>query len=222
MKKHQTTLSNEIEQKIIRLFALGMSYNDISREIEDLYAFSVSSATISAVTDKVIPELKQWQQRPLEALYPFIWLDAIHDKIREDGRYVSKVVYTVLALNLEGKKEVLGLYLSESGGANFWLSVLTDLQNRGLKDILIACVDGLTGFPEAINSIYPQTEVQLCIIHQIRNSLKYVASKHHKAFMAEPEASLSGSLKGGGRKRTGRVGYEMGSTLSGCHPELAS
>ncbi|CAM3592654.1 Mutator family transposase [Xenorhabdus nematophila] len=199
-----------------------MSYNDISREIEDLYAFSVSSATISAVTDKVIPELKQWQQRPLEALYPFIWLDAIHDKIREDGRYVSKVVYTVLALNLEGKKEVLGLYLSESGGANFWLSVLTDLQNRGLKDILIACVDGLTGFPEAINSIYPQTEVQLCIIHQIRNSLKYVASKHHKAFMAEPEASLSGSLKGGGRKRTGRVGYEMGSTLSGCHPELAS
>ncbi|MBD2786441.1 IS256 family transposase, partial [Xenorhabdus sp. 3] len=185
VKKHQTTLSNEIEQKIIRLFALGMSYTDISREIEDLYAFSVSSATISAVTDKVIPELKLWQQRPLDAIYPFVWLDAIHYKIREDGRYVSKAVYTVLALNLEGKKEVLGLYLSESEGANFWLSVLTDLQNRGLKDILIACVDGLTGFPEAINSIYPQTEVQLCIIHQIRNSLKYVASKHHKAFMAD-------------------------------------
>lgn len=185
VKKHQTTLSNEIEQKIIRLFAIGMSYADISREIEDLYAFSVSAATISAVTDKVIPELKQWQQRPLEAIYPFIWLDAIHYKIREDGRYVSKAVYTVLALNPEGKKEVLGLYLSESEGANFWLSVLTDLQNRGLKDILIACVDGLTGFPEAINSIFPQTEVQLCIIHQIRNSLKYVASKHHKAFMAD-------------------------------------
>ncbi|HCR3333877.1 TPA: IS256 family transposase [Morganella morganii] len=185
VKKHQTTLSNEIEQKIIRLFAIGMSYADISREIEDLYAFSVSTATISAVTDKVIPELKQWQQRPLEAIYPFIWLDAIHYKIREDGRYVSKAVYTVLSLNLEGKKEVLGLYLSESEGANFWLSVLTDLQNRGLKDILIACVDGLTGFPEAINSIFPQTEVQLCIIHQIRNSLKYVASKHHKAFMAD-------------------------------------
>ncbi|ERT13537.1 IS256 family transposase [Photorhabdus temperata] len=184
VKKHQTTLSDEIERKIIRLFALGMSYTDISREIEDLYAFSVSSATISAVTDKVIPELKQWQQRPLEAIYPFIWLDAIHYKIREDGRYVSKAVYTVLALNLEGKKEILGLYLSENEGANFWLSVLTDLQNRGLKDILIACVDGLTDFPEAINSIYPQTEVQLCVIHQIRNSIKYVASKHHKAFMA--------------------------------------
>ncbi|PHM76234.1 IS256 family transposase [Xenorhabdus cabanillasii JM26] len=145
-----------------------MSYTDISREIEDLYAFSVSSATISAVTDKVIPALKLSQQRPLDAIYPFVWLDAIHYKIREDGRYVSKAVYTVLALNLEGKKEVLGLYLSESEGTNFWLSVLTDLQNRGLKDILIACVDGLTGFPEAINSIYPQTEVQLCIIHQIR------------------------------------------------------
>ncbi|EMG6529255.1 IS256 family transposase [Providencia rettgeri] len=185
VKKHQTTLSNEIEHKITRLFALGMSYTDISREIEDLYAFSVSAATISAVTDKVIPELKQWQQRPLDALYPFIWLDAIHYKVKEDGRYVSKAVYTVLALNLEGKKDILGLYLSESEGANFWLSVLTDLQNRGLKDILIACVDGLTGFPDAINSIYPQTEVQLCVIHQIRNSIKYVASKHHKAFMAD-------------------------------------
>lgn len=150
MKKHQTTLSDEIERKIIRLFALGMSYQDISREIEELYAFSVSTATISAVTDKVIPELKLWQQRPLEKVYPFVWLDAIHYKIREDGRYQSKAVYTVLALNLEGKKEVLGLYLSESEGANFWLSVLSDLQNRGVEDILIACVDGLTGFPEAI------------------------------------------------------------------------
>ncbi|MCG8711092.1 IS256 family transposase [Brenneria sp. 4F2] len=185
VKKHQTTLSDEIERKIIRMFALGMSYKDISQEIEDLYAFSVSSATISAVTDKVIPELKQWQQRPLEAVYPFVWLDAIHYKIREDGRYQSRAVYTVLALNLEGKKEILGLYLSENEGANFWLSVLTDLQNRGLNDILIACVDGLTGFPEAINSIYPDTEVQLCVIHQIRNSIKYVASKHHKAFMAD-------------------------------------
>ncbi|KGA79845.1 transposase, Mutator family protein [Yersinia enterocolitica] len=185
VKKHQTTLSDEIERKIIRMFALGMSYKDISQEIEDLYAFSVSSATITAVTDKVIPELKQWQQRPLEAVYPFVWLDAIHYKIREDGHYQSKAVYTVLALNLEGKKENLGLYLSENEGANFWLSVLTDLQNRGVDDILIACVDGLTRFPEAINSIYPDTEVQLCVIHQIRNSIKYVASKHHKAFMAD-------------------------------------
>lgn len=185
VKKHQTTLSDEIEQKIVPLFALGMGYADISREIEDLYAFSVSAATISAVSDKVIPELRQWQQRLLEPVYPFVWLDAIRYKIREDGRYVSKAVYTVLALNPEGTKEVLGLYLSESEGANFWLSVLSDLQNRGVRDTLIACVDGLSGFPEAINSIYPHTEVQLCIIHQIRNSIKYVASKHHKAFMAD-------------------------------------
>ena len=164
MKKHQTTLSDELERKIIRLFALGMSYQDISREIEDLYAFSVSTATISAVTDKVIPELKQWQQRPLEKVYPFVWLDAIHYKIREDGCYQSKAVYTVLALNLEGKKEVLGLYLSESEGANFWLSVLSDLQNRGVEDILIACVDGLTGFPEAINSIYRKRLVRTVLI----------------------------------------------------------
>lgn len=182
VKKHQTTLSDEIEHKIIRLFALGMSYQDISREIEDLYAFSVSTATISAVTHKVVPELKQWQQRSLEKVYPFVWLDAIHYKIRKDGRYQSKAVHTVLALNLEGRKEVQGLYLSGSEGANFWLSVLSDLQNRGVEDILIACVDGLTGFPDVINSIYPQTEVQLCIIHQIRNSIKYVAAKHHKAF----------------------------------------
>ncbi|EOR74626.1 IS256 family transposase [Yersinia enterocolitica] len=195
VKKRQTTLSDEIERKIIRMFALGMSYKDISQEIEDLYAFSVSSATISAVTDKVIPELKQWQQRPLEAVYPFVWLDAIHYKIRENGRYQSKAVYTVLALNLEGKKEILGLYLSENEGANFWLSVLTDLQNRGVNDILIACVDGLTGFPEAINSIYPDTEVQLCVIHQIRNSIKYVASKHHKAFMADLKPVYRGVSK---------------------------
>lgn len=123
------------------------------------------------MTDKVIPELKQWQQHPLGKVYPFVWLDAIHYKIRDEGRYQSKAVYTVLALNLEGKKEVLGLYLSESEGANFWLSIFSNLQNRGVEDILIACVDGLTGFPEAINSIYPQTEVQLCVIHQICNSM---------------------------------------------------
>ncbi|EEG8800524.1 TPA: IS256 family transposase [Salmonella enterica] len=180
VKKHQTTLSDEIERKIIRLFALGMSYQDISREIEDLYAFSVSAATISAVTDKVIPELKQWQQRPLEKGYPFIWLDAIHYKIREDGRYQNKAVYTVLALNLEGKQEVPGLYLSESEGA----SIKRPAKSRRGRhsDCLRGRADRL---PEAINSIYPQTEVQLCVIHQIRNSIKYVASKHHKAFMAD-------------------------------------
>lgn len=185
VKKHQTTLSDEIEHKILGLFALGMSYDDITLHIAELYGLSVSAASISAITDKLLPELRQWQQRPLQALYPFVWLDAIHYKIKEEGRYVGKAVYTVLALNLDGKKEILGLYLSESEGANFWLSVLTDLHQRGVNDILIASVDGLTGFPDAINALFPQTEVQLCLVHQIRNSLKYVASKNQKAFMED-------------------------------------
>jgi len=185
VKKHQTHLTDEIERKILSLFALGSSYQDISGHIAELYGIDVSTATISAVTDKLIPELKEWQQRPLDSHYPFVWLDAIHHKVKEDSRYISKAVYTVLGLNIEGKKEVLGLYVSENEGARFWLSVLTDLNNRGVQDILIAAVDGLAGFPEAINSIFPETEVQLCIIHQIRNSMKYVASKNQKAFMAD-------------------------------------
>jgi len=185
VKKHQTHMSDQIEQKILALYALGNSYSQISEHIEDFYGIHFSKATISAVTDKVIPLLKEWQQRPLESVYPFVWLDAIHYKIKENGRYVSKAIYTILGVNLSGKKEILGLYLSENEGANFWLQVLTDLSNRGIEDILIASVDGLKGFPEAINATFPQTEVQLCIVHQIRNSLKYVASKNQKEFMKD-------------------------------------
>ncbi len=185
IRKHQTHMSDEIERKILSLYALGSSYRDISGHIGELYGIDVSSATITAVTDKIIPRLKEWQQRPLESHYPFVWLDAIHYKVRESGVYRGKAVYTVLGLKLDGTKEILGLYLSENEGANFWLSILTDISNRGVKDILIASVDGLSGFPDAINSIFPDTEVQLCIIHQIRNSMKYVASKNQKAFMAD-------------------------------------
>lgn len=185
VKKHQTHLTDEIERKILSLFGLGTSYHDIAAHVADMYGLDISSATISAVTDKLLPELAQWRERPLQSHYPFLWLDAIHYKVKEDGRYVQKAVYTVLGLTLEGKKEILGLYVSETEGANFWLSVITDLSNRGVEDILIAAVDGLKGFPEAINAIFPQTEVQLCIIHQIRNSMKYVASKNQKAFMAD-------------------------------------
>ncbi len=185
IKKNQTTLTDEIERKVLSMFSIGMSYRDINQHVEDMYGLNVSNATVSAITDKLIPELKAWQQRPLDSHYPIVWLDAIHYKVKEDGRYVSKAVYTLLALNMKGKKEILGLHLSENEGANYWLSVLTDLHNRGVKDILIACVDGLTGFPEAIASIFPHTETQLCVIHQIRNSMKYVASKNQKAFMAD-------------------------------------
>ena len=185
VKKHQTHMSDHIEQKILSLYALGNSYSQISEHIEEMYGIDFSKATISAVTDKVIPLLKEWQQRPLESIFPFVWLDAIHYKIKENGRYISKAVYTILGVGLNGKKEILGLYLSENEGANFWLQVLTDLNNRGVQDILIASVDGLKGFPEAIKAIFPNTEIQLCIVHQIRNSIRYVASKNQKEFMKD-------------------------------------
>lgn len=185
VRKHQTHLTDELERKVIALFALGNSYQDIRGHIMEFYGMSLSNGTLNAVTDKLLPELQAWRERDLDAIYPIVWLDAIHYKIKENGRYVSKAIYTLLGLNIEGKKELLGLYLSDQEGAHHWLSVLTDLHNRGVKDILIACVDGLKGFPEAIESIYPDTEIQHCIIHQIRNSMKYVASKNQKAFMAD-------------------------------------
>ncbi|PHO11291.1 IS256 family transposase [Malaciobacter marinus] len=185
IKKNQTTISNEIEERIISMYGLGLSYKDIIKHIEEIYRVELSTATISAITDKIIDKVKAWQNRPLEAIYPFVWLDAIHYKIKDGGKYITKAVYTVLGMGIDGKKDILGLYLSESEGANFWLSVLTDLNNRGIEDILIASVDGLRGFPEAIKTIYPKTEVQLCIVHQIRNSLKYVASKDQKEFMKD-------------------------------------
>ena len=185
IKKNQTTLSDEIESKIIALYGLGMGYNDISSHLQDMYGLEVSNGTLTAITDKIIESVKEWQSRPLERVYPIVWMDAIHYKIREDGKVSSKAVYTILGVNLDGHKEALGLYISENEGANFWLQVLTDLSNRGVNDILIACVDGLKGFPEAIESIFPQTEVQLCVVHQIRNSLKYVGSKNQKEFLSD-------------------------------------
>ena len=185
VKKNESSISGEIESKILSMYGRGMSYIDIREHVEEMYGINVSNAAISAVTDTIIGEVKQWQQRPLDSVYPFVWLDAIHYKVKDNGRYVSKAVYTVLALKVDGRKEVLGLYLSESEGANFWLAVLTDMQNRGVKDILIASVDGLTGFPEAIRTIFPATEVQLCIVHQIRNSIKYVSSKNQGEFIAD-------------------------------------
>ena len=195
VKKHQTRLTDEMERKIISLFALGNSYQNIREHIMDMFGMEVSNGTISAITDRLVPELRAWQERDLDPVYPFVWLDAIHYKIKENGRFVSKALYTILGLTIEGKKELLGLYLSDAEGAHYWLSVLTDLQNRGVKDILIASVDGLKGFPEAIESIYPDTEVQLCIIHQIRNSLKYVASKNQKMFMADLKTVYKAATK---------------------------
>jgi len=185
IKKNQSSISEDIEEKILSMYGLGLSYRDIVKHIEDIYQVELSIATISAITDKIIDKVKQWQSRPLEVIYPFLWLDAIHYKVKDGGRYITKAVYTVLGMSIDGRKDILGLYLGENEGANFWLSVLTDLNNRGLEDILIASIDGLKGFPEAIKTIYPKTEVQLCVVHQIRNSLKYVASADQKPFMKD-------------------------------------
>jgi transposase-like protein len=167
------------------MYGLGMSLRDISRHIKEMYDVDISHDTLSSITDRILPSIKEWQSRPLEDVYPIVWMDAIHYKVRDEGKVKSRAVYHILGVNKEGKKDLLGIYVSESEGANFWLSVLTDLQSRGVKDMLIVCIDGLKGFEEAITSIYPEADVQSCIIHQIRNSMKYVASKDQKAFMAD-------------------------------------
>ena len=173
-----------LDEKILSMYARGNSVRDIQAQLEDLYGVELSSGLISQVTDAVNEEVKQWQSRPLDSLYPIVWCDALNLKVRVEGRVQNQAIYVVLGLNLEGHKEVLGLWISEREGAKFWLSVLTDLQNRGVQDIFIACVDGLKGFPDAIEAVYPQTRVQLCIVHLIRNSLRYVSWKERKSVAA--------------------------------------
>lgn len=185
IKKGQSILTPELDEKIIALYGLGMSYRDISKHIEEIYGIEISKSAITNITDRIIPKITEFKERQLESIYPIIFLDAMFFKVKEGGKVISKAFYSVLGIDCEGKKDILGIYIQESEGANFWLNILTDLKNRGVSDILIACVDGLKGFPEAINSIFPNTEIQLCIIHQIRNSLKYVASKNQKEFMTD-------------------------------------
>ena len=183
VKKRQTVIADNMQDKIIALYGSGMSLRDISKHIEDIYGTAVSPTLLSQVTDRVIPELQAWKQRPLNPVYSIVFLDAMHFKVKEGGIVQHKALYNVLGINPQGKKEVLGMYVAESEGAKLWLQILTDLQNRGLKDILIACIDNLKGFAEAIESIFPKTAIQVCIVHQIRNSLRYVTSKDTKAFL---------------------------------------
>lgn len=185
VKKRQSILADNLSDKIIGLYGLGMSYRDISSHIKEMYDTDISHTVLSQITDRIIPDVKAWQNRPLEPLYCIVWLDAMHYKVKVDGKIVHKALYNILGINKNGQKEILGIYLSESEGANFWLQVLTDLNNRGLEDILIACTDNLKGFTSAILSVFPRAEVQLCIVHQIRNSLKYIASKDQKEFMRD-------------------------------------
>jgi len=185
VKKRETIMACSLEDKIIGLYSLGTSLRDISSHIKETYDTDISAATLSSITDKVIPLVKEWQQRPLESLYCIVWLDAMYYKVKEEGRTQTRCVYNVLGINKDGRKEVLGMYVAQSEGANFWLGVITDLKQRGVEDILIACIDNLKGFDEAIRTIYPYTEIQTCVVHQIRNSIKYVASKDQKIFMAD-------------------------------------
>ena len=185
VKKRETVLADSLQDKIIGLYGLGMSLRDISDHIFEMYDTEISHTLLGQITDRIIPQVKAWQNRPLEPVYCIVWMDAMQYKVRSEGKVEHKALYNTLGVNAAGMKEVLGMYVSESEGANFWLQVLTDLHNRGLKDILIACTDNLRGFSEAIQSVYPKAEIQSCIVHQIRNSLKYVASKDQKAFMRE-------------------------------------
>ncbi|AEI50616.1 IS256 family transposase [Runella slithyformis] len=185
VKKRETVLADNLAPQIIGLYSKGMSFRDISDHIQQMYDVEISHATLSEITERVIPQVKEWQSRPLESLYTIVWLDAMHYKVRDGGRVVTRAVYNVLGVNRHGYKDLIGMYVSESEGANFWLSVLTDLKSRGVKDILIACTDNLIGFSEAILASFPHSEIQTCVIHQIRNSLKYVASKDQKTFMQD-------------------------------------
>lgn len=185
LKKYASNTS-ELEEKVIGLYAKGLTTRDIQETLQDLYGVEVSATTISTITDKVWSLVEAWQNRPLAAVYPVVFLDAIHIKLRREGKIETVAVYVVLGVDLEGHRDVLGHWVGDGAeGANFWLSVVTDLQNRGVEDIFIACIDGLTGFQDAIQAVFPKTRIQRCIIHQVRNSLKYVSWKDRKAFVAD-------------------------------------
>ena len=185
IKKYQNTVTQDMEEKIISMYAKGMSTNDIESHMRELYDIEISDSTISRVTDKVLPLVKEWQERPLEEVYAVVFMDAIHYHVRCEGRIVKRAVYIAIGIDMSGYKDVLGMYVGENESAKFWLTIMNNLKNRGVEEILIACVDGLTGFPQAIDAVYPKAEVQQCIIHQIRNSTKFVSYKDLRQLMTD-------------------------------------
>ena len=185
LKKNQTSISEEVEEKIISMYAKGMTTTDIGDHIRDIYGIEVSESTVSRITDKVLPAAKEWQQRPLESVYAVIFMDAIHYHVRSEGQIVKKAVYIAIGIDLDGRKDVLGMWVGENESAKYWATVLNSLRNRGVEDIFIACTDNLAGFSSAIEAVFPRTDIQNCIIHQLRNSSKYVSYKDLKALMAD-------------------------------------
>lgn len=185
VEKRQRSLSEDIDRQIVALFGRGMSYSDIQGHLREMYDVEISDGTISAITDRIIPEIKEWQNRPLENVYPVIWLDAMHFKVRDNGVVKAKAIYSILGVTLDGEKEVLGIYFGDNESSSFWRQVLNDLKMRGIKDICIACIDNLKGFAEAIEDSFPRTDVQLCLVHQMRNSIKYLNWKDMKPCIAD-------------------------------------
>ena len=188
LKKNQTSITQEVEEKILSMYAKGRTTGDIETHIKDIYGLDVSDTTVSRITDKILPVAKEWQQRPLESIYAVVFLDAIHYHVRSEGQIVKKAVYIAIGIDLDGKKDVLGMWVGENESAKFWATVLNGLRNRGVEDIFIACTDNLNGFSDAIAAVYPKTDIQNCIIHQLRNSSKYVSYKDLKALMADLKA----------------------------------
>jgi transposase-like protein len=185
VEKRQTSISTDIDKQILSLYGMGNSYSDIQKHLSEMYGVEISDGTLTAITNRIIPEIKEWQNRPLENIYPVIWLDAMYFKVRENGVVKSKAIYSILAVSLEGQKEVIGIYFGDNESASYWRQVLNDLHSRGVVDICIACIDNLKGFADAIEDIYPRTEVQLCLVHQMRNSMKSMSWKDQKPFISD-------------------------------------
>jgi putative transposase len=183
--KKGESVQSDVEEKIISMYAKGMTTRDINEHMQEIYGVSISSDMVSSITDKVQPLIEEWQSRPLDALYPVVYCDGVHFKVRDNGKIVSKCAYILLGVSAEGSKEVLGIWIGESEGAKFWMQVLSEIKHRGVEDILICCVDGLSGFSDAIKTVYPDAVIQRCIVHQIRNTTKYIPHKHKKAFCIE-------------------------------------
>jgi len=185
VEKRRHSISSDIDQQIIALYGRGMSYSDIQGHLMEIYGVAISDATLTAITDRIIPQIKDWQNRVLESVYPVVWMDAMHYKVRENGKVISKAIYSVLGVTIDGQKEVLGIYFGDHESSSFWRQVLNELQMRGVEDIMVVCIDNLRGFGDAVEDIFPRTDVQLCLVHQMRNSMKYMSEKDVKPMVAD-------------------------------------
>jgi putative transposase len=185
VEKRSHSISSDIDQQIIALYGRGMSYSDIQGHLMEIYGLAISDATLTAITNRIIPQIKDWQNRVLESVYPVVWMDAMHYKVRENGKVISKAIYSVLGVTIDGQKEVLGIYFGDHESSSFWRQVLNELQMRGVEDIMVVCIDNLRGFGDAVEDIFPRTDVQLCLVHQMRNSIKYMSEKDVKPMVAD-------------------------------------